>query len=164
MDGSTVRSDPLQAGSTPALVSVDLSEASYRSDSFPQDWTREQRETALKRYVKWLELKRRNPASRLAPTRDIDLFWHLHMLSPVAYHRDCMRVFGRVLDHEGGFGKGPGERPVLERVFRRTAELWEEAYGEPYLADGRWIREAVVTDCWHDCEDRCWHACAEEDR
>lgn len=147
--------------SLPTLVTVDLLEASYRSDAFPQDWTREQRERSLSRYEKWLNLKLLNPKARLAPTRDIDLFWHLHMLSPVAYHRDCMSAFGRLLDHDGGFGKGPGELPLLQEVFKSTAELWERQYGEPYLVDGRWIREAVQTDCWHDCQDRCWHACSQ---
>ena len=144
-----------------ALVSVDLLGASYRSDTFPEDWSREQRETSLQRYFKWLQLKLRHPKARLAPTRDIDLFWHLHMLSPVAYHRDCMRLFGRLLDHDGGFGKGPGELPLLQSVFARTAQWWEEEYGEAYRENGRFLRDAAMTDCWHDCSDRCWHACSD---
>jgi hypothetical protein len=144
------------------LVSTDLLAASYRSDTFPQDWTREQRETSLHRYEKWLRLKQLHPKSRLAPTLDIDLFWHLHMLSPVAYHRDCMRHFGRLLDHDGGFGKGPGELELLKEVFLRTERYWEEAYHEPYRLDGTLARDAVLTDCWHDCQDRCWHACSDD--
>ena len=105
----------------------------------------------------------RIPKAKLAPTRDIDLFWHMHMLSPLAYYKDCMMQFGKILDHDGGFGKGHGELPVLRKVFARTAELWEAEYGEPYCEDGKWIKEVVMTDCWHDCQDRCWHACAEED-
>jgi hypothetical protein len=142
-------------------LSIDLVRASERSDTFPADWTRAQREQGLLRYRKFLALKRRHPKSRVAPTRDIDLFWHLHMLSPVAYFRDCMRLFGRLLDHDGGFGKGDGELPQLQEVFTRTAGWWEAEYGEPYREDGRWLRDAVMTDCWHDCEDRCWHACDE---
>ncbi len=149
-----------EAGS---LVSVDLLDASCRSDDFPKDWTREQRERALDRYCKWLRLKQKHLMARMAPTRDIDLFWHLHMLSPVAYHRDCMRLFGKLLDHNGGFGKGPGELPELQRVFTQTATWWEEEYGEPYREDGQWLRDAVLTDCWHDCQDRCWHACQNEE-
>ena len=105
-------------------------------------------------------MKQRHSKARLAPTRDIDFFWHLHMLSPVAYHRDCLRLFGRILDHDGGFGKGVGELPLLQQVFARTAEWWEQEYGEPYREDGRFMREVVMTDCWHDCSDRCWHACS----
>lgn len=142
------------------IVSVDLLAASERSDSFPQDWGREKRETAFGRYVKWLQLKMRHPKVRLAPTRDIDEFWHLHMLSPVAYYRDCMRAFGYVLDHDGGFGKAPDELPLLQNVFTNTAILWETAYGEPYREDGLLVEEAA-TKCWHDCQSRCWHACAD---
>lgn len=145
----------------PPEISVDLMEASYRSDTFPEDWSREQREKSLLRYRKWLGLKLIHPNARLSPTRDIDLFWHLHMLSPVAYFRDCQRLFGRLLDHDGGFGKGEGELPRLIEVFTRTAEQWETAYGEPYREDGLFLREARMTACWHDCQDRCWHACKE---
>lgn len=145
------------------LISADLLRDSYRSDTFPQDWTDEQRRTSLRRYVQWLTLKRDNPRSRLAPTRDIDLFWHLHMLRPVAYHRDCMRLIGRILDHDGGFGKGEGELPQLQEVFTITAEMWEARFGAPYREDGMWIRDAVATDCCHDCKDRCWHACKNDE-
>lgn len=144
-----------------ASISADLIEASYRSEDFPSDWTRAQREQALDRYRRWLALKQRAPKAKFAPTRDIDRFWHLHMLSPVAYYRDCMALFGRLLDHDGGFGKGPGEAEQLRAVFERTADLWERAYDEPYRDDRVWMRDAQPTDCWHDCQDRCWHACAE---
>jgi hypothetical protein len=143
------------------VLSVDLLEAASRSDSIPQDWPQEQRARSLERYIKWLMLKQQHPAARMAPTRDIDLFWHLHMLSPVAYHRDCIQLFGHLLDHDGGFGKGPGELPQLQEVFTRTATWWEETYGEPYREDGRYMRDVEMTNCWHDCQDRCWHACAD---
>jgi hypothetical protein len=141
--------------------SVDLLAASHRSDTFPQDWSNDQRQRSLGRYEKWLRLKQLHPRSPLAPTRDIDLFWHLHMLAPVAYYRDCKRLFGRLIDHDGGFGKGEGELPILQAVFERTAAWWEQEYGEPYREDGKWMKDAVFTDCWHDCQDRCWHACDE---
>lgn len=155
-----LRPTTTQSDTPPPELSADLLAASYRSDDFPQDWSREQREESLRRYRLWLALKQRHPGARLAPTRDIDLFWHLHMLSPVAYYRDCIRLFGKLLDHDGGFGKGEGELPELRAVFTRTAQLWEDAYAMPYREDGKFIQDAVMTACWHDCQDRCWHACA----
>ncbi len=142
-------------------ISVDLLAASERSDTFPQDWSRERRERGLSRYRRWLALKQEHPNSAMAPTREIDLFWHLHMLSPVAYHRDCVANFGGLLDHDGGFGKGEGELPILKNVFLRTARRWEARYGEPYADDGKWAADAATTNCWHDCQDRCWHACSD---
>lgn len=142
------------------ILSVDLLEAASRSDDVPKDWSREQHERSLARYLKWLRLKQLHPHARLAPTRDIDVMWHLHMLAPVAYNRDCRQLFGRTLDHNGGFGKGAGELPQLQEVFTHTALMWEEAYGEPYREDGQYMRDGDMTDCWHDCSGRCWHACA----
>ncbi|HEY2515953.1 MAG TPA: glycine-rich domain-containing protein-like [Polyangiaceae bacterium] len=147
-------------GQTASIVSVDLLRASYRSDTFPQDWSAEQRERSLSRYEKWLALNERHPGACLAPTRDIDLFWHLHMLSPVSYARDCMKLFGLVLDHDGGFGKAEGELPRLRDAFEQTAAWWEAEYAEPYREDGQWMRDATPTACWHDCSNRCWHACS----
>jgi hypothetical protein len=150
----------LSSQDTGGVVSIDLIAASYRLDTFPKEWPQEKRALAKRRYYKFLGLKQDNLFARLAPTHDIDEMWHLHMLSPIAYHRDCMRLFGKILDHDGGFGKGPGESEQLQRVFARTAELWELTYNEPYLESGQWMKDAMI-DCWHDCSDRCWHACSD---
>jgi hypothetical protein len=135
------------------VISVDLLRAASRSDSFPKEWNEEKRQRALARYQKFLILAARHPS------RDIDEFWHLHMLHPQAYHDDCMRLFGRILDHDGGFGKSEDEVPQLARVHQRTARLWKEAFGEEYAEQP----QDGATNCWHDCQSRCWHACKSED-
>lgn len=141
------------------VISVDLIEAARRSEVFPKDWSTEQVEGALQRYEKFLLLAAKHPETPIAPTGEIDEMWHLHMLHPRAYYEDCMRVIGRILDHDGGFGKEPEEIPVLAETFERTSELWEQAYGEPYVSTPRPGASAVK--CWHDCQGRCWHACKE---
>lgn len=140
-------------------LSVDLLVASYRSASFPQDWSREARERELARYVRFLLLSAKSPGHRATPTREIDEFWHLHMLQPVAYYRDCQRIFGRLFDHDGGFGTGPGELPILQAAFREFAKRWLAEYGEPYV-ESTASGDAGATSCWHDCANRCWHACS----
>lgn len=151
----------LERADVDIALSVDLVAASHRSDTFPQEWNDERRRFACGRYRKWLALKRDHLHSAMAPTHDIDLFWHLHMLSPVAYYRDCMANFGKLLDHDGGFGKAADELPLLKQVFLRTASWWEKKYREPYRDDGRWLADQAAIDCWHDCQDRCWHACSD---
>ncbi len=143
-------------------ISADLIEAARRSDSFPADWPADKVERARLRYLRFLGLAAKFNGQALAPTRDIDEMWHLHMLQPRSYYEDCMRLFGRILDHDGGFGKSEDEVPALQATFERTSELWMREYGEPYL-----LREAEynsrhadgVQKCWHDCQSRCWHAC-----
>ena len=134
--------------------SVDLVRAALRSGDLPADWTAADVERALLRYRRFLALVALSPTTPIAPTRDIDVMWHLHMLSPRAYHADCMRWFGDVLDHDGGFGKEAAEEPVLIACFEHTARRYEAAFGEPYA------ERSDATKCWHDCSGRCWHACS----
>jgi hypothetical protein len=99
-------------------------------------------------YRQFLALKREHPSMSFAPTGAIDAMWHLHMLHPVAYQRDCEAILGFVLDHNPGFGAGPDEMPALLEQFDATAALWTQEFGEPYVeSDDRF--EAVVM-----CEDK----------
>ena len=36
----------------------------------------------------------------VAPPLDVHWVWHVHMLSPAAYDKDCRDKYGRVFDHE----------------------------------------------------------------
>lgn len=146
------------------IISIDLMEAARRSDSFPKDWTEDRTRAAITRYERFLRLAAGHPGQPVAPTREIDAIWHLHMLSPRAYYEDCQRLFGEVLDHDGGFGKAPAEIPILQATFEQTARLWEEVYGEPYLTGEPGTASAEGVDCWHDCSSRCWHACKTSQR
>ena len=142
-----------------AIVSIDLVAASYRSSSFPKEWSSEQREREAKRYELFLALAARYPGKPATPTREIDEFWHLHMLHPQAYYDDCMRLFGHIFDHDGGFGNGPGELPMLKSAFRDFARRWEKTYRAPYTVAGPSV-DSESTDCWHQCKNCCWHACS----
>lgn len=137
-------------------VSIDLIRAWERSENKAEGWTPADAIRAQHRYERFLRLVGMHPHVPHAPTRDIDEMWHIHMLSPKAYHSDCMRLFGEILDHDGGFGKGEGEAAQLQAVFQQTARLWEAIYGEPYVT----AAAHESTNCWHDCVGRCWHACS----
>jgi hypothetical protein len=139
-----------------SLISVDLLRAWERSEAKYEGWTQNDAVHALHRYERFLRLVAAHPGVPQAPTRDIDEMWHLHMLSPKAYHDDCMRLFGEVLDHDGGFGKGDGEAPMLQVTFEQTAKMWLAMYGEPYTD----TPSSQFTKCWHNCQSRCWHACS----
>jgi len=144
---------------TQSVVSVDLMHAARRSESFPKDWSEERTQRAIVQYGRFLQLAARYPGVPLAPTLDIDTIWHLHMLSPRAYYEDCTRLFGTVLDHDGGFGHEPAELPVLQATFADTARRWQEAYGEPYVAAGLEATSDGSVKCTRNCQSRCWHAC-----
>ena len=103
------------------------------------------------RYQRFLALKARHPEHPIAPTEIIDEMWHLHMLHPRAYHRDCIAFFGYILDHAPGYGADAETRPALERTFHRTAELWERTYGEPYALAGQAYQNLII--CADEEED-----------
>lgn len=141
---------------TPNPVSIDLLRAWERLEHKPEGWTQADVLHAMCRYERFLGLVAAHPGLPQAPTRDIDEMWHLHMLSPRAYYDDCMRMFGDILDHDGGFGKGEDEAAQLQVTFEQTSRMWQEMYGEPYVA----THGQQATKCWHDCVGRCWHACS----
>lgn len=140
-------------------ITVDLLESFRRSDSKPEGWSELEAKNALDRYEKFFKLAAKHPGQPLAPTKDIDVMWHLHMLSPKAYYNDCIRVMGTLLDHDGGFGKGEGELPKLQATFAKTEQLWLIEYGEQYYTPNELDQEGLIK-CWHDCQSRCWHACS----
>ncbi|KAJ5880455.1 uncharacterized protein N7473_011508 [Penicillium subrubescens] len=79
------------------------------------------------RYLKFLQLMKESK-SILVPTLDIDLLWHTHQLSPVAYDRYCKTHVGRQINHVDTI-----------RTTKRstgqddTARLWAMRYGESYF-------------------------------
>ena len=62
------------------------------------------------------------------PTLDIDLIWHVHMLSPRDYREDCEQMLGRLLTHDDQ--KGDEE---LAGAFEKTAEKWAETHATRYV-------------------------------
>ena len=87
-------------------------------------------------YRRFLALVAEHQDQTLAPTQAIDEMWHLHMLHPVAYHRDCMAFLGYLLYHDAGFGAIDEERPVLHAHFDRTGNIWRQAFGREYQGLG----------------------------
>jgi len=138
------------------IITVDLVRAACRSDDFPKNISEAAIRVAARRYERFLLLVGKYPGRELAPARDIDSIWHLHMLHPRQYVADCYRLFGDILDHDGGFGADPAELPVLERIFHETAALWQEEYGEPYTIG---VSQVSMTKCKRNCVSRCKRAC-----
>lgn len=137
-------------------VSINLAHCARLSGLVPEGWTEERLTHEVQRYLKFLLLAQLHPGVAFAPTKAIDVIWHAHMLSPRAYADDCRRLFGDILDHDGGFGSTPEQLPVLKQVFEHTADLWQIVYGESYVLGSE---DPRMTNCWHDCQGRCRHAC-----
>ena len=118
----------------PVRFSVDLVKVAGRSRYLAR-LSRTARRRVLKRYMDFWRLTSA-PDGQTGPDTDIDRMWHLHMQFEAKYKKDCLRYFGYILEHNADFGRH-GERDELERIYRKTAELWENKFGVSYsLAEG----------------------------
>ncbi|KAJ5825222.1 hypothetical protein N7474_002360 [Penicillium riverlandense] len=81
----------------------------------------------VSRYLKFLQLMKENKCT-LVPTLDIDLLWHTHQLSPVAYEKYCKKYLGRRINHVDTI------RAMMRSMGQDdTARLWATRYGESYF-------------------------------
>lgn len=86
---------------------------------------------AVARYGQFLQLARAHPNVTLVPTLDVDLIWHVHMLSPLDYQDDCHALLGRLLAHDDALPD-----TTLAAAFEATKSLWHSSHGVPYVWTG----------------------------
>ena len=82
---------------------------------------------AVRRYEQcWLPLIKYNVDELVTPPLDVHWVWHCHMLSPLMYSKDCMKIIGKVIDHTVGLH-------CDEDAIQRGRQLWTDKYpGEHY--------------------------------
>ena len=79
----------------------------------------------------WLPLLAQSSVSAdIAAPLDIAWVWHVHMLSPTSYEKDCNEVVSTLVDHKILIGK------QRTKGLERARNLWEEFYpSEPFEVD-----------------------------
>lgn len=70
----------------------------------------------------WLPLLAEKGFPCIAAPSDVAWVWHCHMLAPLAYARDCQKLYGRIIDHKL---MGSKDRTYS---LKRAQNLWEEKY------------------------------------
>ena len=94
-------------------------------------WTREYAERMEVAYKRFLTLLVTHPETTIAPSKEIDKFWHAHILDTMKYADDCQQVFGYFLHHFPYFGlRGADDAAQLERAGRETARLFAEEFSD----------------------------------
>src|SRR5688500_2010740 len=108
-----------------------------------QGWSREyadQMEVAYKRY---LTLLAKFPDETIAPTKDVDKFWHGHILDTMKYAEDCENMFGYFLHHFPYFGmRGEDDAAALRAASARMHEIYEREFGEALPKSAAWCYAA----------------------
>ena len=84
-------------------------------------------------YKRFLHLSNAFPNEQIAPTVDVDTFWHYHILDTMKYAEDCQRAFGYFMHHFPYLGmRGEDDEAELRRCGERMSKLYEETFGTPY--------------------------------
>ncbi len=110
-------------------------------------WSLEKIETLEFWYRRFLFLVHLYPEKSIVPTKDIDVFWHTHILDTKKYMADCETLFGGYFHHFPYFGlRGEQDRMNLEEAFSETEELYLSLFGESPLSSG-------IADCGALCNE-----------
>ena len=128
-----------------------------------QGWSREHADRMELGYKRFLTLLVKFPDETIAPTKDVDKFWHGHILDTRKYAEDCERVFGYFLHHFPYFGmRGEDDAANLRAAAAKMNALYEQEYAEPTpasasawcmaakpaLADSAWCMAAKPASAW----------------
>ena len=82
------------------------------------NWSLSKAETLEVWYRRFLYLSSIYNDKVIVPSKDIDMFWHTHILDTQKYMLDCENLFGRYIHHFPYFGmRGEKDRRHLEKAF-----------------------------------------------
>jgi len=85
---------------------------------------------ALYRNFLFLKKKYDQDDEKLAPSIEIDEFWHNHIMDTKKYRYDCDKIFGFYLDHYPYNGMdGKTTEADAARSFEKTQELYHKEFG-----------------------------------
>ena len=102
-----------------------------------QGWTSEYADRMETGYKRFLTLLVKYPEKTVAPTKDIDKFWHGHILDTMKYARDCQEVFGHFLHHYPYFGlRGEQDAENLKQASRTLFELFDSEFADTPASAG----------------------------
>lgn len=131
-----------------AIAAIDLEpmKLKLRSDEGP-GWSEEHLALVEQRYRNFLFLTLAYPNKTIVPSKDVDTFWHAHILDTRKYAADCKRYFGGFFHHFPYLGlRGEADKVVLHDSFAETLKLHQKEFGEPFTGDVGGIGAAANCD------------------
>jgi len=114
-------------------------------------WKKRDVEKICEQYRHFLFLNKKyctTPDQALAPSEEIDEFWHNHILDTKKYRADCEKIFGYYADHYPYVGMdGKTTREDSESAFARTQQLHFNEFGD-YIFTVRNVRvHQIISFC-----------------
>jgi hypothetical protein len=115
-----------------AIQSLDLEPIKFKlmDAEEGEGWSRETVDRLEVEYKRFLTLLVKYPEAVIAPSKDVDAFWHGHILDTMKYAEDCEKVFGYFLHHFPYFGmRGTDDAAALNDAAAQTQALLEKEFG-----------------------------------
>ena len=137
---------------SPAIRSLDLSPIKFKlvvSHDGPM-WSRTKTDEIEFLYRAFLQLNLENPNVVIVPTKEVDEFWHNHILDTRKYAEDCDSIFGRFLHHFPYLGlRGDADEAALGIAFSDTCALFETRFKNSLPKEG------LASVCGGECSSGC---------
>src|SRR5258708_146713 len=134
-----------------AIRALDLEPIKLRvmDPELGEGWTREYAESVERAYRNYLTMLVKHPedVEDIVVSKDVDEFWHAHILHTMKYTEDCERVFGTYLHHNpdvGGRASAEIERKAV--LVEKTRSLYQQEFGRAALC-GAAIRPGNAALC-----------------
>src|SRR5688572_169122 len=126
-----------------AIQALDLESVKLRvmDAELGEGWTREYAdsiEIAYKNYLTMLA-KYQDQAEDILLSKDVDEFWHTHILQTIKYTEDCQKVFGTFLHHSPHVGERTSadlEKRVA--LAEKTRQLYQQEFSSVQNAEAAW--------------------------
>jgi hypothetical protein len=126
-----------------------------------QGWSREYVERMELAYRRFLTLLVKFPDETIAPTKDVDKFWHGHILDTMKYAEDCQSVFGYFLHHFPYFGmRGEEDAANLRAAGKNMHAIYQREFGEALPSQTAFCAAAPKVDSAFCAAQRAAAFCA----
>ena len=113
-----------------------------------QGWSREYTDRMEVAYKRYLTLLAKFPDETIAPTKDVDKFWHGHILDTMKYAEDCENMFGYFLHHFPYSGqRGADDAANHHAAGERFHVLYGREFGEALASPSAWCTAAKPAWC-----------------
>src|SRR6266852_1512302 len=133
-----------------AIHALDLESVKIRlmDPELGEGWTREYAEGIEQGYRNYLTMlaKYQDHAEDILLSKDVDEFWHTHILQTMKYTEDCERVFGTYLHHNPHVGeRTPADIERKAALAQKTQGLYQQEFGAGFC--GASVKPKDVAFC-----------------
>src|SRR5713101_3679717 len=134
-----------------AIRALDLEPIKLRvmDPELGEGWTREYAESIERAYRNYLIVLVKHPEDieEIVVGKDVDEFWHTHILHTMKYTEDCEKVFGKYLHHNPHIGERT--RVDIERkaaLAQKTQRLYQREFGDRQDYNAAWSGISVKAE------------------